>query len=110
SDGIGIPELSPSTRAEIFSHSNHVIAAVWAVRAEVGRAQITIARSQSFKKKMLSSANLKTLPQVNSYSPGTFDSDCVERIGVEILGDIFSKKQLGFAENHEAAENSLAEW
>src|SRR5271157_315476 len=104
---VSVRTLAPSPK--VLTHSDRVVLAPRAVRAEPGRSQRLIARSESLDDWMSREPHLKPLRQVISHAPRVLHANPTPRPGVEILRHILAKKERRIEESHESAKPSLAE-
>src|SRR5215471_2410081 len=98
----------PPAYPKVFANSNGAIATPRAVRAEIGRAKIPVARSQAVEKKVLCEAHLETPSYVNCRPPGMLNPNGVEGPGVESFGDILTEEEVRLAENHKTPQRTPA--
>src|ERR1700691_2760848 len=74
---------SPSSRPERLAHAHRHVASPGPVVAQIGHAQVGIARPQPVEQEVLSHAKLESLRDIESPSPRVLDANRIRRPGIE---------------------------
>src|SRR5215472_9449215 len=98
-----------SALPKVLAHADGVVAAPGSVRAKISRTEITVARAEALKEKVLGHAKLETTSQENAGTPGALPADRVGRPGVESLGHILAKKETRLAEKEKTPQLGASE-
>src|SRR5208283_4622311 len=94
---------------KILAHADCVILTPRTVRAQPGRSQRLIARSEPLDDRMSREPHLESLRQVIPYAPRVLHANPAPRPGIEILRHRLAEEEGRVEENHHPAQPCLAE-
>src|SRR5579864_410468 len=98
----------PPSRAECLAHSHGHKPSPGPIGAEIGGAQVFVARAQAVEQEVLGHAKFESFIDINPDSPRMFNADRIGRPRIECLRNRLAEQESGSSVHHEPAQRTPA--